>query len=175
MEEILKNKWLKQDLESEAVGYAIESLAAEHLAEVRERKEKLLNRMEAAVKDRLTKEIAYWDHRTEDLKLQEQAGKTPKLNSTMARRRADELQQRLQKRMTELAGERLLSPSPPMVIGGALIVPIGLLNKLKGKNPPPTFAHNTKESEIKAMRAVMEIERNSGNSADGCQRAKNRL
>jgi hypothetical protein len=119
--------------------------------------------MEAAVKDRLTKEIAYWDHRAEDLRLQEQAGKTPKLNSAMARRRADELQQRLQKRMTELAGERLLSPAPPLVIGGALVVPIGLLNKLKGANQPPTFAHNTKESEMKAMRAVMEIERNLGN------------
>lgn len=30
---------------------------------------------EAAVKDRLTKEIMYWDHRAEQLKLQEQAGK----------------------------------------------------------------------------------------------------
>lgn len=161
--DILAAEWLRQDLEAQATGYAIESLVTEHLSEVRSRKEKLLARMEAAVKDRLTKEIAYWDHRAEDLRLQEQAGKTPKLNSTMARRRADELQQRLEKRMAELAGERLLSPATPLVIGGALIVPIGLLNKLKGENSPPTFAHNTKESEMKAMRAVMDIERNSGN------------
>jgi len=145
---------------------------AEHLREVRDRKEKLLARMEAAVKDRLTKEIAYWDHRAEDLRLQEQAGKTPKLNSAMARRRADELQQRLQKRMTELAGERLLSPALPLVIGGALVVPIGLLNKLMGENSPTIFARNTKESEIKAMQAVMQNERDLGNSPVDVSRQK---
>lgn len=159
LEKVFNSPWLQRDLEGDAVGYAIENLAAEHLAELRARKETLLNRMEAAVKDRLTKEIAYWDHRAEDLRLQEQAGKTQKLNSGMARRRADELQQRLEKRMTEITAERLLSASPPLVIGGALVVPIGLLNKLNGKNSLPTFAQNTKESEIKAMRAVMEIER----------------
>ena len=162
--DILSAGWLKEDLEAQATGYAIENLVAEHLEEVRSRKEKLLTRMEAAVKDRLTKEIAYWDHRAEDLRLQEQAGKTPKLNSAMARRRADDLQQRLEKRMAELAGERLLSPAAPLIIGGALIVPIGLVNKLKGANQPPTFAHNTKESELKAMRAVMKIEQSLGNS-----------
>jgi ABC-type phosphate transport system auxiliary subunit len=55
------------------------------------------------VKDRLTKEISYWDHRAETLKLQEQAGKpNARLNSQEARRRADELQSRLQKRMEQL-------------------------------------------------------------------------
>ena len=36
----------------------------------------LLDKTEAAVKDRLTKEISYWDHRAEQLKLQEQAAKS---------------------------------------------------------------------------------------------------
>src|SRR2546430_13503729 len=45
-------------------------------------------------------EIGYWDHRAEELKLQEQAGRAnARLNSQEARRRADELQARLQKRM----------------------------------------------------------------------------
>jgi superfamily II DNA or RNA helicase len=172
LQELLAADWLKQDLENLATGYAIENLVAEHLTELRGRKEKLLARTEAAVKDRLTKEIAYWDHRAEDLRLQEQAGKTPKLNSAMARRRADELQQRLEKRMAELAAEKILSPSPPLIIGGALVVPIGLLNKRKGENGLSTFARNTKESEIKAMRAVMEIERTLGNSPMDVSRQK---
>jgi len=46
----------------------------EHLAEVTAHKLELLAKTEAAVKDRLTKEITYWDHRAETLKLQEQAG-----------------------------------------------------------------------------------------------------
>ena len=64
----------------------------EHLAEVRARKLELIAKTEAAVKDRLTKEIIYWDHRAEDLKLQEQAGQpNARLNSGEARKRADAL------------------------------------------------------------------------------------
>ena len=73
----------------------------------------------AAVKDRLTKEIGYWDHRAEELKLQEQAGKpNARLNSQEARRRADDLQARLQKRMEELDLEAQVSALPPVVLGG---------------------------------------------------------
>ena len=100
----------------------------EHLAEVRERKIALLDKTEAAVKDRLTKEINYWDFRAEQLKDQEQAGKAnARLNSGEARKRADELQARLQKRMEEIKQERQLSPLPPVVLGGVLVVPVGLL------------------------------------------------
>ena len=60
----------------------------------------------AAVKDRLTKEINYWDHRANQLKDQELAGKiNAKINSGKARQRADELQARLQKRMANLVLE----------------------------------------------------------------------
>ena len=52
-----------------------------------------------AVKDRLTKEIAY-GARAEELLSQEQAGKVnARLNSANARRRADELQARLTQRL----------------------------------------------------------------------------
>ena len=78
------------------------------------RKLELLSKTEAAVKERLTKEIAYWDHRAADLQMQEQAGKpNARLNSAEARRRADDLQARLQKRMDEIQRERQLSPLPP--------------------------------------------------------------
>ena len=62
--------------------------------------EDLVARTMAAVKDRLTKEINYWDHRANQLKDQELAGKiNAKINSGKARQRADELQARLQKRV----------------------------------------------------------------------------
>ncbi|MCU0836610.1 MAG: hypothetical protein MUC77_19585 [Chromatiaceae bacterium] len=42
----------------------------------------MIAKTEAAVKVRLTQEITYWDHRAEELKLQEQAGRpNAKLNS----------------------------------------------------------------------------------------------
>ena len=121
------------ELEQQAQGYAIAHVVPEHLAEVRGPKLALIDKTEAAVKDRLTKEITYWDHRAEQLKLQEQAGKpNARLNSGEARKRADVLQARLQKRLDELKLEAQISPLPPVVLGGLLVVPIGLLAQMTG-------------------------------------------
>lgn len=153
------------NLESQATTYAITHLVPQHLQEVRERKEELIDKTIRAVKDRLTKEINYWDHRAAELRLQEQAGKpNAKLNSARAQQRADELADRLQKRLAELEQERKLSPLPPVVIGRALVVPIGLLQRLQGKRgaATSTFARETKRVERAAMAAVMAAERALG-------------
>jgi hypothetical protein len=82
-----------------------------------------IEKTRAAVKDRLTKEITYWDHRAEQLKLQEQAGKAgARLNSQEARRRADDLQARLQRRLAELDREAQISALPPVVLGALVVV-----------------------------------------------------
>ncbi|RLB37418.1 MAG: RNA helicase [Deltaproteobacteria bacterium] len=161
----LEQPWLHADLESQAVKYAITDLVPRHFREVRERKEELVTKTIAAVKDRLTKEIAYWDHRAEDLKAQELAGKVnARINSAKARTRADDLQARLQKRLEELERERQLSPLPPVVKGGALVVPGGLIARLKGKRQeePELFARETRRVEQIAMQAVMAVERSLG-------------
>lgn len=136
VEEILSRPecaWLQRGLEQQALDYAIEHVVPEHLAEVRNRKLRLLDKTEAAVKERLTKEISYWDHRAEDLKLQEQAAKShSRLNSGEARKRADELQARLARRLDEIKRERQISPLPPNVLGGVLVVPAGLIAKMRG-------------------------------------------
>lgn len=153
------------DLEAQATTYAITHLVPQHLQEVRQRKEELINKTIRAVKDRLTKEINYWDQRAAELRLQEQAGKpNAKLNSARAQQRADELADRLQKRLSELEQERQLSPLPPVVLGGALVVPIGLLQRLQGKREAATstFARETKRVELAAMAAVMATERALG-------------
>ena len=78
-------RWIAKELEQKAQSHAIGSVVPEHLAEVRNRKLDLIAKTEAAVKDRLTKEINYWDHRAADLKAQEQAGKVnARLNSDEA-------------------------------------------------------------------------------------------
>ena len=120
--------WIRGDLEQQAQGYAVAQVVPEHLKEVRDAKLALIRKTEAAVKDRLVKEISYWDHRAEQLKLQEQAGKpNARLNSGEARKRADALQARLEKRLEELKLEAQISPLPPVVLGGVLVVPMGLL------------------------------------------------
>lgn len=156
--------WLEREMESKAQGYAVAHVVPEHLKEVRDAKLALIAKTEAAVKDRLTKEITYWDHRAEQLKLQEQAGKTgARLNSGEARKRADNLQARLQKRLEELKLEAQISPLPPVVLGGVLVVPQGLLNELKGgKSAPSAGAVDTQAAAARAREIIMEVERQLG-------------
>ncbi len=160
----LETDWLKKDLESKVLEYAVQNIVPQHFNEVKTRKEELVAKTMAAVKDRLTKEITYWDHRAEDLKAQELAGRTPRLNSGKARQRADDLQARLQKRLEELEQERHLSPMPPVVIGGALVVPAGLFARLRGERQadPAQFARERERVMQLAMAAVIEAERRLG-------------
>ncbi len=157
-------QWINRELEKSVQSYAIANVVPEHLNEVRGGKLKLIAKTEAAVKERLTKEITYWDHRAEELKLQEQAGKpNAKLNSGEARKRADILQGRLQKRLEDLKLEAQLSPLPPVVLGGSLIVPIGLINAMSGKASANAIAPiDTQISAARARAIVMDIERNLG-------------
>lgn len=165
LEPILKTLDISQTIENQAMGYAIAHLVPVHLQEIKQRKEELIEKTVIAVKDRLTKEINYWDHRAAQLRLQEEAGKVnARLNSNKAQARADELQSRLQKRLVELEQERQLSPLPPVVVGAALVVSVGLLQKLKGKQEtqPSLFAKQTQRVEQMAMNAVMEAEKALG-------------
>ena len=155
--------WIGGNLEAKAVEYAVSRLVPTHLEEVRSRKLELLSKTEAAVKERLTKEIVYWDLRAADLQSQEQAGKpNARLNSSEARRRADDLQGRLQKRMGEIQRERQLSPLPPVVLGGVLVVPVGLLRKMKGEVSVSAIRRDTQASAARARAVVMEVERSLG-------------
>lgn len=175
LDQVPEPEWLREHIESKAMGFAVANLVPRHLAEVKQRKESLVDKTVEAVKARLTAEINYWDHRAEQLKEQELAGKSnAKINSGKARQRADELTSRLQKRMDELAQERRVSPLPPNVIGGAMIIPMGLIRRLKGSSDQPnTFARETARVEAAAMKAVMDAERALGFepsdvSADKC-------
>jgi len=155
--------WIGRELEAGAQGHAVSHVVPEHLEEVRSRRLDLVARTEAAVKERLTKEITYWDHRAAELKLQEQAGRMPRLNSSEARKRADALQARLEKRLDELKLERQIAPLPPVVLGGFLVVPAGLINAMAGR-PPAADARSpdTQASAARARAIVMEIERRLG-------------
>jgi SNF2 family DNA or RNA helicase len=155
--------WIGRDLEAKAQGYAIERAVPEHLSEVRERRLDLIAKTEAAVKDRLTKEIAYWDHRAQELKTDERAGKTnARLNSSEASKRADGLQARLQKRLEDLKLERQIAPLPPVALGGLLVVPIGLLAKVAGRPRPQASVVDRQAAAARARAVVMEIERRLG-------------
>lgn len=155
--------WINRELEQKAQGYAIAHVVPEHLAEVRDGKLALIAKTEAAVKERLTKEITYWDHRAEQIKLQEQAGKSSaRLNSGEARKRADTLQARLQKRLEDLKLEAQISPLPPVVLGGLLVMPAGLMAAMTGKTLAASGPVDTQASAARARAIVMAIERGLG-------------
>jgi hypothetical protein len=166
LETLLKRpefNWIGRELEKTALEYAIEHVVPEHLADVRTRKLSLLDKTEAAVKDRLTKEISYWDHRAEQLKLQEQAGRpNARLNSGEARKRADALQGRLEKRFQEIRQERQISPLPPVVLGGVLVVPLGLIAAITGHPALEEASRDTLASAARARQIVMDVEQKLG-------------
>lgn len=163
VEDVLEAPWLG-DVEQRGLDHAIEVALPEHLAEVRDRTDERVTRTMAAVKARLTQEIAYWDHRAEELKAKELAGKKPKLNSGRARQRADELQGRLDRRLEELEREKQVAPLPPVVLGGALVVPGGLLARRRGERvaEPDVFARETQRVERLAVDTVLSTERRLG-------------
>ena len=166
--------WLTGGLEDKAKSYAIAYVVPGHLKEVRNQKLDHIDKTETAVKERLTKEINYWGHRADELRVQEQAGKTnARLNSDEARKRSLELQDRVQKRIEELQLERQLSPLPPVILGSVLVVPAGLLSDMTGR-PSSTCTSNTDRQAVaaKAREIVMEVERDLGFEPVDCEREK---
>lgn len=150
--------------EDQAIAYAIEHLVPNQFKEVQNRLNIRLEKTLKAVRNRLRKEIDFWDLRAEELKLQEQAGKTnAKLNSQKARQRADNLSVRLKNRELEIQQEMQVSPLPPVVVGGAFVIPKGLIDKLEGAGSDPnTFGKDRARIEQLAMDAVFAKERELG-------------
>ena len=160
----LGEQWLGEEVAERAEEYAIGEAVPQHLTEVRRRIEGSVERVRAAVKARLETEIRYWDRRANELKEQELAGKKPRLNSARARATADELQDRLRLRTEELDRELQLAPLPPRTVGAALVVPRGLLERLRGERMDgvPEHAVETEAIERAAVNAVLGIERRLG-------------
>lgn len=130
---------------------------------MRARRLEMVERTRAAVRERLTKEIAYWDHQSEKLKLQERAGKAgARLNSQEARKRADELQARLERRMRELDMEKQISALQPVIIGGFLVVPIGMIAVMRGGAFVASEDVDLQDVAARARQIVIDLERRLG-------------
>jgi len=168
-------EWLKHDFESDILGFAIQNIIPKQVKDVQDLRLPLINKVEKEVISRLRKEITHWDRRAEDLKAQERAGKgNNRLNSSNAMQKAEELSDRLQRRLAELEKERQISALPPVVKGGAVIIPRGLLLKHMGASlgnsfGTPLFMPDDKgcpvgrdEIERMAMEAVIAIEKTLG-------------
>ena len=159
--------WLKSNVEDKIKSFAISTIARDHLDRVKKNRQYLVEKTKAAVHERLTNEIRFWDHRARDLRHQEEAGRpNAKLNSNEARKRADELQARLQKRNQELEEELKISSKPPVVIGGALVLPASWLKtNVKADYKEHGFASPEEKAAVEkaAMDAVFLVEKDLNN------------
>jgi hypothetical protein len=164
----LNQDWLRNDLEKTAVRFATVELAQSHVAEVKARRLPEVDKVEQEVRARLKKEINYWDSRAFELKEEERAGKKTRLNWQNAQRRAEDLAERLKRRMALLEQERFISSQPPRVRGGMVVIPRGLL---EARRPATETAGGfsddpvaRREIELAAMAVVMAAERSLGNT-----------
>ena len=164
VDDILNAPWLNNNLEGLALGHAAQKLVPEHYAEVKSRRERQSDKILAAVNDRLIKEIYYWQDRYLKLTDDVSAGKQPRMQPENARRRVDELTARLEQRKAELAAMKNVVSSTPVVIGGALVIPQGLLAYRKGETQFSADADCRAHVEGVAMKAVMDAEKCLGHA-----------
>ncbi|WP_334149219.1 helicase-related protein [Hyphomicrobium sp.] len=171
LNDVLDAPWLSSGQEAHALSLAATTLVPEHYGEVAQRRidhvEKTLN----AVHERLSKEIAFWQDRWMKLKDDAEVGKDVRLNLQNVERTLGDLQGRLDNRKKELQAMRHVVNGTPVVLGAALIVPAGLMNKLRGDEPADlvaaTFAADAaarSRIEHLAMSAVRRAE-----EARGCR------
>ncbi len=156
--------WITRESEQQALRFAIAHIVPQHRKEVSDRRLAWIHKTRQAVDARLNGEMMYWDRRANQLAADERAGKAgARLNSHEARRRADELEQRRQHRLAELDREAQISAAKPILSGGLLVVPIGLLRQLHPDTSiPPTPPHDTQAAAARARQAVMQIEAQLG-------------
>ena len=136
----------------------------DHEEAVRARVLPSVARIRRQVVSRLSAEINYWDARHAELLDLESTGRTVRLRPETARRRARELERRLEKRLAELDADATLTSRPPIVCGVAVVIPQGLLDHLacRGSNPSAEHARETTRVERRAVEAVLAAERGLG-------------
>jgi hypothetical protein len=162
--DIINEPWIKEDLEQNALLYSSEYLAPEHYQEVRARREKQASKILAAVNERLIREIDHWSDRYLKLKEDVAVGKQPRMQPENAKRRVDELTARLDQRKREIEAMRSVVSATPNVIGGALVIPAGLLAQRSGKDTFTADAEARRRVELLAMNAVKRVEESLGHT-----------
>jgi hypothetical protein len=163
IEGVLDESWLAQDWDQLVVTQALTTLVPEHLEEVKGERLERIAKAGQEIHARMQREINHWYRRYEELKLQETAGKQVRLPAQVAKERYELLVSRLEKRKTQLALEAQISAKVPILKGGSLVIPVGLLLAAGATGPdagPDAAAR--KRVELLAMNAVFAAEKALG-------------
>jgi superfamily II DNA or RNA helicase len=177
IKDVLNADWIRADQEQRAIALAATTLVPAHFKEVNDRRVAHVDKTLAAVHERLSKEIEFWSDRWLKLKEDLEAGKDVRLNVENARRTVTDLEGRLENRRKELQSMRHVVNGTPIVLGGSLVVPAGLMRKARGdeETDPNISSDPIARSRIEriAMDAVRKYEESQGCrvvdvSADKC-------
>jgi hypothetical protein len=173
LEPVLAELAQRPSAEQAVLSHAIAEVVPRHLEEVKGQHEARVSKTMQAVRERLVRQIQFWDRRAQQLREEEKAGKQPRMNADRAENRAKELQERLERRLKDLEAERQVSAKPPVLLGGALIVPQGLLLRLGAEDTAAAAqARKTKRVEELAVQAVIAYERGLDNKPRSVERDK---
>lgn len=161
---VLDQPWLARGAEDIATEWAIEHSLQDHATQIRARVLPAVARTRDQVRLRLSSEINHWDTRHAALLDQEATGRDLKVKPETAYKRARDLERRLERRLADLAMDERLNIRPPTVAGAALVLPQGLLDRLRGHRTEPvaTYARETAVVERRAVDAVLAAERALG-------------
>ncbi|RPK49465.1 RNA polymerase-associated protein RapA [Streptomyces sp. ADI91-18] len=161
--------WLASGIEQTAMAWAADHAVHDHLRSVRDRILPEVRRTREQVQKRLSQEIDFWYARQLELLDAQDQGRKIKIRPETARRRAGDLEARLERRMRELDLDERLLPRPPRVAGGALVLPQGLIDHLMGRSHQAETretARDTAAIERRAVTAVIQAERDLGRSPE---------
>ncbi|MHC2068142.1 helicase-related protein [Bremerella sp. T1] len=174
--EQLEAEWLTGNHEQRALALAASTLVPEHFKEVSGRRIAHVDKTLHAVNERLTKEIDFWTDRWMKLSEDKEAGKDVRLNLENARRTINDLQGRLDNRKKSLQSMRHVTSGTPVALSGALVLPAGLLKKLRGDAPSPGQLSHDQVARMRieqlAMDAITEIEQSQGCRVEDVAAAK---
>ncbi len=168
LKDILNAPWIHVNQEQRAIALAANTLVPEHFREVSERRVAHVDKTLAAVNERLSKEIAFWTDRWIKLKHDLEAGKDLRMNVENARRMVTDLEGRLENRKKELQSMRHVVNGTPIVLGGALVVPAGLMRKIRGDEETSSSFSADPIARSRIERIAMDAVRRTEEAA-GCR------
>lgn len=166
IQDILDAPWVAANLEQTALAYAANHLVPDHFHEVRTRRQQYVQKVLDAVHERLVKEINYQMDQLEKQKQKQKLATGKEMESAIqgTRNTIATLRARLDARTAQLNAMRDLASATPVVVGGALVIPAGLLLQRKGLAGWSADAAARKQIELVAMNAVMAAERALGHT-----------
>ena len=161
--QLRRSGWLSSGVEAVATDWLARHGQPAHLAQVRHRVSRDVARTRTLVTKRLGAQINYWHAEATRLAEDQAAGRRVRLSPSTARRRATDLEARLERRLADLDRQEALVPRPASVVSAALVVPARSVLASPDDGVTPV---DTTVTERRAVDAVLQVERALGRAPE---------